>query len=393
MAAVLNARNHGLPTHPHLFQAPSSMSGRSTPLPKRQTAAVINRFFLEMATTQPRIVSQATVTNRQTTLFEMLENMVIEEQSPLPDENFPSSASGHSRRPSIDSGISVWEDALEATGIVLDRGDSHSTEVEPAIPSSNLSGRFSPRALSMVSRSSSSRTLRPATEEQRSKSKALSIASSHSQDRSAVEAEERFGVTSALPSPTFSVDTDIYPPARDYDAIRHFMAKRVVDWRGNKIEKFGRLLIADQLVVTREGVDYDYLVYVFDRIVVFAADSKTGGRLRQCLVGRKAYDPFFKAGTRSTPLKMKGSVYMACVMGAVPLSEDRVPCDCKAGRPAFVSPASTCCNSFPLLLQFTNDDGELEKLTLHLPTEDLRERWLSAIDAASSQCAKNNGSR
>ena len=78
-----------------------------------------------------------------------------------------------------------------------------------------------------------------------------------------------------------------------------------------------------------------YLVYVFGRIVVFAADSKTGGRLRQCLVGRKAYDPFFKAGTRSTPLKMKGSVYMACVIGAVPLSEDRVPCDCKAGRPAF----------------------------------------------------------
>ena len=113
------------------------------------------------------------------------------------------------------------------------------------------------------------------------------------------------------------------------------MAKRVVDWRGNKIEKFGRLLIADQLVVTREGVDYNYLVYVFDRIVVFAADSKTGGRLRQCLVGRKAYEPFFKAGTRSTPLKMKGSVYMTCVMGAVPLAEDRVPCECKAGRPAF----------------------------------------------------------
>ncbi|KAL1743652.1 hypothetical protein HDZ31DRAFT_64843 [Schizophyllum fasciatum] len=358
-----------------------STRGRATPLPKRETAAALNRFLLKMgsSTHYPSgwRTSQGTDRQSQSALFKMLDNMVIDDDSPLPTEVFPSS-----RRPSIDSGFEAWADEMPA--LVRDQEAGRSPEYDvPALPSSNLSGRFSPRVLSMVSTVAS--TVRPAKQGQRSQG------ASSSSDRSAVSAERRFGEVELDLQPR-TPERAIYP--RDYESIKDAMAKRIADWKGHRVETFGRLLLADELVVTRLNVDYVYIVYVFERIVVFAAEGKTGGRARQCLVGRRPYRMSFQAAMRSTPLNMKGRVYMMCVVCAVPSSAGGEPCGCTAGLSASVSPSSKSGISYPLALQFLNDDGGIESLTLHMPGEAQRAQWQCTIEEASSrECTKYGGRR
>ncbi|TRM67000.1 hypothetical protein BD626DRAFT_167600 [Schizophyllum amplum] len=420
-----------------LFPQPTTFGARSTPqtqtsvtLPRRQTAAVLNRFLLEMSppykesrasqrvlthSQRMSMQSQRASVQSQGALYRMLDNMMLDDQSPLPTESFPSS-----RRPSVDSCFDAWADDSPVP-LPHDHTMGSSPECDvPALPSSHLSGRFS-AALSTSSAvmSTSSSTVRPprrisastygtqsasgsqrASANQRA-SVAQSASGSHSasgssreRERALAEAERRFGGTPVDLNPSLERRS----PALNYEAVKDSLAKRVVDWKGHSIDNFGRLLLADELVVMRMGVDYLYLVYIFERIVIFAAEGRTGRRQRQCFVGSRpprSGTSFQAAALRSTPLNMKGRVFMMSVVCAVPASTGGMPCECTAALSASVSPHAAASDvSYPLALQFLDDEGGIETLTLHMPNETQRTQWQSTIEQASSrECAKYNAPR
>lgn len=109
------------------------------------------------------------------------------------------------------------------------------------------------------------------------------------------------------------------------------LESRVEDWKGHHIANLGELLLDDVFTVTKSDVDREYHVFLFEKIIlcckeaVAASDrssrksgksssllKKPNGQLTPSYTGAGA------ARKRTTPLLLKGRIFLNNVTGAKP---------------------------------------------------------------------------
>lgn len=98
------------------------------------------------------------------------------------------------------------------------------------------------------------------------------------------------------------------------------LTSRVDDWKGLHVEDLGSLLMSDILTVTKAGIDRKYIVVLFERVVLFIKELPPSGPLNK--KGQKSIPSF----NTTTPLALKGRVFIKNINQVVPVSTTRRTC-------------------------------------------------------------------
>jgi cell division control protein 24 len=86
---------------------------------------------------------------------------------------------------------------------------------------------------------------------------------------------------------------------------------RMADWKGHNIDDFGELLLYDHFVVNKSAVDREYVVFLFEKmLLLFKEVSKDPSNHRSLF-----------SVARNTPLVLRGRIVVSNVTQAVPGSE------------------------------------------------------------------------
>ena len=119
------------------------------------------------------------------------------------------------------------------------------------------------------------------------------------------------------------------------------LQSRVDDWKGHHLENFGQLLLDDIFTVTKSDIDREYHVFLFEKIILCCKEApqlQPNGRK----VG-KSNSILKKQGTpttlnspgnislaqrKTTPLLLKGRIFLGNVTQAVPVSARNSLCKC-----------------------------------------------------------------
>lgn len=115
---------------------------------------------------------------------------------------------------------------------------------------------------------------------------------------------------------------------------------RIDDWKGHHLENFGELLLDDIFVVTKSDIDREYHVFLFEKIILCCKEAlalppngtKKVGKSNSIL--KKQPTPLSLPGgvgqpqKKSTPLLLKGRIFLGNVTQAVPTSPRNSTCSC-----------------------------------------------------------------
>lgn len=104
---------------------------------------------------------------------------------------------------------------------------------------------------------------------------------------------------------------------------------RVEDWKGHHISNFGTLLLDDIFTVTKSDMDREYHVFLFEKIILCCKEyvpqgpnakkvGKTNSILKKQGVPAQLSIPGGANGKKSTPLLLKGRIFLNNVTSAVP---------------------------------------------------------------------------
>ncbi|KAJ6586380.1 Dbl homology domain-containing protein [Mycena vulgaris] len=172
--------------------------------------------------------------------------------------------------------------------------------------------------------------------------------------------------------------------ARTVNSLR----TRVADWKGHHIDTFGDLLLDDILVVTRSNVDQTCHVFFFERIILCCTDAPGVAPAQTNFSGLK----------RTTPLLLKGRIFLADVMQTEPVATSSgcywhsLPTHSNQGFTASPSQREAA-----LAVWWNGDDG-LEAFTLRFRWDSQRREWEAQIarlirECAERRAAERNGRR
>lgn len=111
------------------------------------------------------------------------------------------------------------------------------------------------------------------------------------------------------------------------------LQSRVDDWKGHHLENFGQLLLDDIFIVTKSDIDREYHVFLFEKIILCCkeappqgANGKKMSKSNSILKKQSAPAPLTLPGgfgqpqKKSTPLLLKGRIFLGNVTQAVPAS-------------------------------------------------------------------------
>ena len=115
----------------------------------------------------------------------------------------------------------------------------------------------------------------------------------------------------------------------DNEQIVKSLAKRITDWKGHHLENFGELLLEDVFVVTKSDIDREYHVFLFEKIILCCKDATPGTPKKPAkspsLLKKQSTQlvpPVQPGGAaarkRTTPLLLKGRIFLNNVTSAVP---------------------------------------------------------------------------
>ncbi|KAG8749216.1 hypothetical protein FRC12_013519 [Ceratobasidium sp. 428] len=133
---------------------------------------------------------------------------------------------------------------------------------------------------------------------------------------------------------------------------------RVEDWKGHDLSSCGELLLAEKMMVTKEGVDREFHIFLFERIIFACKEALADGKesdkggvggarsIRKPASGRKPVPP----------LVLKGRIFFTNVARASVM---------KGGR--------------SLQIWWRTDDG-MEHFTLHCQSEEQQKQWQTAVE-------------
>jgi cell division control protein 24 len=108
---------------------------------------------------------------------------------------------------------------------------------------------------------------------------------------------------------------------------------RIEDWKGHHLSHFGDLILDDIFVVKKSGVDREYHVFLFEKIILCCKEAlqlppnqRKGGKNNSILKKQSAPGtPLLPGGVgqtkrKNTPLLLKGRIFLNNVTQAVPVS-------------------------------------------------------------------------
>ena len=104
----------------------------------------------------------------------------------------------------------------------------------------------------------------------------------------------------------------------------------VDDWKGHDPASFGKLLLDDVLIVTKNGVDREYRMYLFDKILLcckeVAGDAvqshrKASGGPGKSLLAKHPHPTTVQDSRKLPKLVVKGRIFMRNIVDVDPRSE------------------------------------------------------------------------
>jgi cell division control protein 24 len=115
------------------------------------------------------------------------------------------------------------------------------------------------------------------------------------------------------------------------------LESRIEDWKGHHITNFGDLLLQDFFSVTKSDVDRDYHVFLFEKIILCCKEdpralqngdkrkvAKSNSILKKQSTSGVPVNPLggsASARKGTTPLLLKGRIFLNNVMDATPVSK------------------------------------------------------------------------
>ncbi|KAJ7287566.1 hypothetical protein C8J57DRAFT_1284297 [Mycena rebaudengoi] len=166
---------------------------------------------------------------------------------------------------------------------------------------------------------------------------------------------------------------------------------RVDDWKGHHLENFGELLLDDIFVVTKSDIDREYHVFLFEKIILCckeALNAPPNGRKvsKSNSILKKPSAPStlsLPGGVgaplkKSTPLLLKGRIFLGNVTQAVPVSAR--------------NSTSAIPTHFPLAVWWKGDD-DLEFFTLRCRREDQMREWEAQINRLIKESSQRRPDR
>lgn len=110
---------------------------------------------------------------------------------------------------------------------------------------------------------------------------------------------------------------------------------RVDDWKGHHVESFGPLLLDDIFVVTKSDMDREYHVFLFEKIILCCKEAtSTPQNLKKMsknnsILKKQSVLPLPGMPgpiRKTTPLLLKGRIFLGNVTQAVPASPRNSTC-------------------------------------------------------------------
>ena len=110
------------------------------------------------------------------------------------------------------------------------------------------------------------------------------------------------------------------------------LESRVEDWKGHHLSHFGELVLDDIFVVKKSGVDREYHVFLFEKIILCCKEAiqppasgskkvnKNGSILKKQTTGLSPLPGGIAQSKKTTPLLLKGRIFLNNVTQAVPVS-------------------------------------------------------------------------
>ncbi|KAF9071665.1 hypothetical protein BDP27DRAFT_1418775 [Rhodocollybia butyracea] len=170
------------------------------------------------------------------------------------------------------------------------------------------------------------------------------------------------------------------------------LQSRVDDWKGHHLENFGQLLLDDIFIVTKSEIDREYHVFLFEKIILCCKEAlppPTNGRKvnKSNSLLKKQGTPsplqlpggFGQTQKKTTPLLLKGRIFLGNVTQAVPTGNNRN------------STATGIPSQYPLAVWWKGDD-DLEYFTLRCRREDQMRQWESTINRLIREAAQRRAS-
>ncbi|KAF9038285.1 hypothetical protein BDZ89DRAFT_1010693 [Hymenopellis radicata] len=168
------------------------------------------------------------------------------------------------------------------------------------------------------------------------------------------------------------------------------LQSRVDDWKGHHLENFGQLLLDDIFIVTKSDIDREYHVFLFEKIILCCkeappqgANGKKMSKSNSILKKQSTPAPLTLPGgfgqpqKKSTPLLLKGRIFLGNVTQAVPASAR----NSTASLPV----------QYPLAVWWKGDD-DLEYFTLRCRREDQMRQWETVINRLIRELAQRRAS-
>ncbi|KAJ7594577.1 hypothetical protein C8J56DRAFT_927086 [Mycena floridula] len=169
------------------------------------------------------------------------------------------------------------------------------------------------------------------------------------------------------------------------------LQNRVDDWKGHHLENFGQLLLDDIFIVTKSDIDREYHVFLFEKIILcckeaplLQANGKKVGKNNSILKKQAGPATLNLPGgmsgppKKSTPLLLKGRIFLGNVTQAVPVSPRN-------------SMSASTQPQYPLAVWWRGDD-DLEFFTLRCRREDQMRQWESTINRLIKEAAARRAS-
>ncbi|KAF9448199.1 hypothetical protein P691DRAFT_781278 [Macrolepiota fuliginosa MF-IS2] len=174
------------------------------------------------------------------------------------------------------------------------------------------------------------------------------------------------------------------------------LSSRIDDWKGHHLENFGELLLDDIFTVTKSDIDREYHVFLFEKIILCCKEIPPGQQNGNKKVGKNNSILKKQASTptplnaaaaaatstpnqrKSTPLLLKGRIFLGNVTQAVP-SQPRTS----------VGPGMT--TQYSLAVWWKGDD-DLEYFTLKCRNEEQMRKWETQINRLIKEAAQRRGS-
>lgn len=172
--------------------------------------------------------------------------------------------------------------------------------------------------------------------------------------------------------------------AENLQTVRN-LESRIEDWKGHHISNFGELLLEDVFVVTKSDVDREYHVFLFQRIILCCKEmaqqppnprkvslvSKNNSILKKQAPSPMLNMPGGSKGKKSTPLLLKGRIFLNNVTQAVP---------------------TVASGQYSLAVWWRGDD-DLEFFTLRCRNEEQLKQWEIQINKLINENARRASER